>query len=150
MIWLITFLQKRPSDSTIRTWRIWFWLLYILAMYYNLIYLNKSLETIFFWIDISESRIQLIKYIFTFLWIIPLIMWITNICLLKSKYMRIIQIIFWIILFYISWKIVGSQTMDIDTLVLLMWFLPLFAWISWKCITTKCLKYKEKITKVRV
>jgi hypothetical protein len=35
-------------------------------------------------------------------------------------------------------------------LIWLMWVLPLIAWITGKCITSKCLKYKEKITKIRV
>ena len=66
--------------------------------------------------------------------------------------MRIIQIIFWIVLFYISWMIVPSPeaVLDVDFLIWLMWILPLLAWITWKCITSNCLKYKEKITKIRV
>jgi hypothetical protein len=31
-----------------------------------------------------------------------------------------------------------------------MGLLPLFAGITGKCITSKCLKYREKITKIRV
>lgn len=152
MIWLINFIQKRPTDKTIRVWRIIFWLIFSLAIYYNLIYLGKDIssEYLFWLIIIDEQTKIIIKYVIAFLWLIPVFMWATNICFLKSKYMRIIQIIFWILLFYISASISSSPNLDIDFLVWLMWILPLVAWITWKCITSNCLKYKEKITKIRV
>lgn len=154
MMWLINFIQKRPSDKTILWGRIIFWLIYILAMYYNLIYIGKDIDSEYlFWaLVLQEENKIIVKYIITFIWIVPVFMWITNICLLKSKYMRIIQIIFWIVLFYISWMIVPSPeaVLDVDFLIWLMWILPLLAWITWKCITSNCLKYKEKITKIRV
>jgi hypothetical protein len=31
-----------------------------------------------------------------------------------------------------------------------MALLPLFAWITGKCITSKCMKFGEKVTKIRV
>lgn len=154
MMWLINFIQKRPSDKTILFWRVIFWLIYILAMYYSLIYNGKDIDSEYlFWaLTLQEENKIIVKYIITFIWIVPVFMWITNICLLKSKYMRIIQIIFWIVLFYISWMIIPSPeaVLDVDFLIWLMWILPLIAWITWKCITSSCLKYKEKITKIRV
>jgi len=150
MMWLINFLRKRPSDKTILISRIVFWLLLSWSLYYNLIYLGKWLDSNFFWIDVSESTLTIIKYIFIFLWIVPILLWVTNLCLFKSKYIRIIQIIFGIVLFYISHKIQESPTLDIDVLIWLMWLFPLIAWISWKCITSKCLKYWQKIEKIRV
>lgn len=154
MMWLINFIQKRPSDKTILWGRIIFWLIYILAMYYNLIYIGKDIDSEYlFWaLVLQEENKIIVKYIITFIWIVPVFMWITNICLLKAKYMRIIQIIFWIVLFYISWMIIPSPeaVLDVDFLIWLMWILPLVAWITWKCITSSCLKYKEKITKIRV
>ncbi len=150
MLWLLNIIKKRPTDKTILLSRIIFWLIYLSAIGYNLIYLNKSIETNYFWIEVSEEKLIYIKYGFLAIWVIPLIMWLTNICLLKSKYIRIVQIIFAFVLFYISWKIVEWPTLDVDVLIWLMWLFPLFAWITWKCITTKCMKYGEKITKVRV
>ena len=66
--------------------------------------------------------------------------------------MKIVQIVFWIILFYISSKIIpwDQNKLDVDALVWFMWILPLLAWITGKCITTKCLKFWETITKIRV
>lgn len=150
MMWLIELLKKRPSDNTIRISRILFGLIYSWALYYNLIMQNDAIETNFFWQELSENWIIYMKYIIIALWLIPIIMWLTNICLLKSLYMRIVQIIFWIILFYISWKIVEWPILDVDTLIWFMWLLPLLAWITWKCITTKCLRFWQKVTKVRV
>ena len=84
------------------------------------------------------------------LWIIPIFMWLTNICLLKSKYIRIMQILFWITLFFISFIIKDIPVLWIDTLFWIMGVIPLLWWISWKLITKTCLRYWEKVTKIRV
>lgn len=150
MMWLINFIKKRPSDMTIRLSRILFWLILSWGLYYNLIFLWKELDANFFRVDVSASTVLTMKYIFIALWIVPLIMWLTNLCLLKSLHIRIVQMVFWIVLFYVSHKIKESPNLDIDVLIWFMWLLPLFAWITWKCITTKCLKYGQKIQKIRV
>jgi hypothetical protein len=102
--------------------------------------------------NVSENTLNTIKYVLVWLWIIPIIMWIVKICFLKKKYMRIIQIIFAIFLFYISSKIIpgNANKLDVDSLIAFMWIFPLIAGITWKCITSKCLKFGEKITKIRV
>jgi hypothetical protein len=146
MFEFLKFLTKRPSDKIILIWRIIFWILLIGVFYYNLIILGK-------WVDfpfIGKENILYVKYSITALWIIPMLLWITNLCLFKSKYVRIIQIIFWVILLYISSIIQESPSLDFDTLIFLMGLLPLLAGITGKCITSKCLKYWQKITKVRV
>jgi hypothetical protein len=152
MMWFIKLLQKRPSDNTIKIGRIIFGLVLSWSLYYNLVYqaTPNTLETNFFWIDLSVNTLQILTYVFIAIGLIPIIMGFTNLCLLKKKYMRFVQAFFWIMLFYISSKIVNTPNLDVDVLIFLMWFLPLIAWITWKCITTKCLKYKEKITKIRV
>jgi len=152
MMWFIKFLQKRPSDKTILIGRMLFWMILIASLYYNLIIQWDKLETNFFWMEIPENYIIYIKYFFIALWIIPIIMWLFNLCILKKKWMKIIQIIFWITLFYISSKIISpdANKLDVDALVWFMWVLPLIAWITGKCITTKCLKFWETITKIRV
>ena len=153
-MWFIKLLQKRPSDLTIRVWRIIFGLILIWSLYYSLIYSSTpdTIDNNFFWVDLDKKTVEYIKYIFVWIWIVPIIMWAFNICLFKKKYVRIIQIIFGIILFYIAHKIKISDpdTLWVDTLIWFMGLLPLLAWITWKCITTKCMKYKEKITKIRV
>ncbi len=68
----------------------------------------------------------------------------------KSKIVRIIQIIFSVLLFIAASVIIEGPDLDINTLVFIFAFLPMFAWITWKCITSKCLKYWEKVTKIRV
>ena len=150
MIGIVKILQKRPSDTTIRISRIIFWLIILLAWYYNLIYQGDQIQTSLFWQETSNNTRLYIKYIIIAMWIIPLFMWISNCCLLKKKYIRIIQIIFSIILFYISSIITESASLDFDSLLAFMWIFPLIWWITWKCITTKCLKYKEVIKKIRV
>lgn len=155
MIWFVKFLQKRPSDMTIRVWRVLFGLILVCSLYYNLIYNIWSLDTLdnnYFWIDVEAHIVEYIKYFFIWVWIVPIIMWVTNICLLKKKYIKIIQIIFGFLLFYISANIIpfDEDALDVDVLIWFMWILPIVAWITGKCITKSCLKYKEKITKIRV
>jgi len=150
MIWLIKFLQKRPSDLTIRILRIIIGLILVLWWYYNLIYQPTDLETTYFWMDVSEWFNVYIEYIIVAMWFIPLIVWITNKCFLKKKYAKIMQIVIGFLLMYFSSKIEESPNLDYDSLLWIIWFLLILIWITWKWITTKCLKYKEKITKIRV
>jgi len=151
---ILQILQKRPSDNTIYFGRIIFWIVLIASLYYNLIYQGDNLENNYLWIfdNVSQNSINIIKYVLVGIGIIPIIMWFLRICFLKKKYMRIIQIIFWIFLFYVSSKIspLDPNKIDVDTLIFLLAFLPLIAGITWKCIASKCLKYWEKITKIRV
>ncbi len=150
MLNFLKILTKRPSDKFIKISKIIFWLTLILSLYYNLIYLNKEIDSSFFWYTIDNNYIICIKYFIVSLWLVPLIMWAFNICMLKSKYIRILQIIFAILLFYTSTKFKDSPDLDIDVLLVIIAFFPLLAWITGKCITSKCLRYKEKITKIRV
>jgi len=154
-MWFIKLLQKRPSDLTIRLGRIIFGLLLIGSLYYNLFYNKDALDTIdnnFFWVDLDSNIVTYITYFFLAVWLVPLIMWITNICLLKRKYVKIIQIIFAILLFYIANQIIpfDEDALDVDVLIWFMAIFPLLAWITGKCITTGCMKHMEKITKIRV
>ncbi len=150
MMQLLQFLQKRPSDKAITSFRIIFGLLIVLAGYYNLIYQWDQLESTLFGIEISNNLALSIKYAIIALGLWPIILWISNACLLKKKYMRMLQIFFAILLFYSSSIIQGSADLEIDTLIFFLWFFPLIAWITWKCIPSKCMRYWEKIKKIRV
>lgn len=161
MMWIAKVFMSRPTDKTIATWRIIFGLLLSITLYYNLIYLGKWIDNLFldfsifgytisYWWLMNDSELVIVKYWFIALWLVPMLMGLTNICVLRKKYMRIIQIIFAFVLFYIAAIIEESPTLDIDTLIWFMWVLPLIAWITGKCITAKCLKFWEKITKIRV
>ena len=171
MFKLIEFFKKRPSDKTILISRIIFWLLIIVLLWvffndYNL-NLPQSLKG-------NETYI---KYALFILWLVPIIMWSTNICIAKRKYVRIIQLVFWIALIIVWNNIVmiqpqqtkqaqtSSWVTNFDSItknpskqaplnvgfwIALLSILPLTAWITWKCITSTCLKYWETITKIRV
>lgn len=150
MMWFVKFMQKRPSDNTIRISRVLFGLTLIWSLYYNLIYQGQTIESTYFWMEVNESYLEYIKYFFIALWVFPLFMWITNMCVLQKKYIRYSQIAFWILLFYISSKIVEWPALDVDSLIAVMWIIPLLVWITWKWITSSCMRYGEKITKIRV
>ena len=103
----------------------------------------------------------------------------TGICLLKRKYVRMIQSAFGILLFIIGNWLVDTKTPIVQTPVTttqsgsldynaiaetetpskpvnvgfwlaLLGVLPLLAGITGKCITSKCIKYGEVIKKIRV
>lgn len=149
---LLNFIQKRPSDITIRIIRVLLWLIIVSSLYYNF-FVQENPNTIqneLFWISISENTQMIIMYIMVAIWLIPLIMWAMDLCFLKSKYVRIWEIIFAVILFYFSHIIIETPNMDIDVLLFFLAFIPLFWWITWKFITTKCRNYWYKQTKIRV
>jgi len=150
MIWLVKLLQKRPTDISIRLFRIVFWSIISISVYYSLIYTWWNLEDDIFWLPLNEESKLYLKYFYVSLWIFPIIIWLTNLCLLKTKYMRIFQIIYAWLIFIASENIASTDSLWVDTLLIFMWFIPLIAWVTWKCITSKCLKYKEVITKIRV
>ena len=150
MMWFINFIRKRPSDTTIRIGRIIFWLLLASTAYYNLIYQGDAMESSFWWIDISNQTALILKYALIAMALVPVLVSIINHCIAKAKYIRIAQIIFWIVLFIFAWLIKDTPDLDFDVLVVFLWFLPLFAGITWKCIPKPCLRYGEKITKIRV
>ncbi len=152
MLGFIKTLQKRPSDRTILISRTIFWLLYIAVMYYNFFLQENpnAIQSVIFWFELSEMAITYITYGIIAIWIVPIIMGLTNLCIAKKKIMRIVQVVFAIVLFFIAWIIEDVPNLDVDVFVTLMWLLPLFAWITGKCITSKCLKYWQKVTKIRV
>lgn len=161
MMWIISFLQKRPSDMTIRVGRIAFGLIFMGIIYYNLIVLNKSVDVTFFdfsffgyvlsnWVTLGESGTEIFKYALMILGLPPVIMGIVNKCFLKKTQIRIVQVVFAIILFYIASIYQDSPTLDADVIIGLMGVLPLLAGITGKCVTKGCLNYGEKITKIRV
>ena len=165
MFQIVEFLKKRPKDKTIRIARVIYWLI-LLA----LIWLNFN--EISFSAAFNQYSIYL-KYVLIFFSIVPIIMWITDVCFAKRKYVRIIQIIFWLLLIF-SWNIIISKEpassisqqdtvnlsqiqstwnaawIDVWFWIALLWLLPLLAWITWKCISQKCFKHWEVITKIRV
>ena len=150
MMKLISLIMKRPKDSTIMYGMIFLGTIVPLGLYFNLIVQADALETTFFWQELSTSAILVIKYVFIVLSLIPLYLWLTRQCLMKKKHMRIFQVAFWILLFYMSSKVVEWPKLDVDVLLFLLAFPPILAGITGKCIFSTCLKHKEKIQKIRV
>ncbi len=150
MLKFIQFVQKRPSDMTIRVTGIVFGLIILWAGYYNLIYQGDSIESTIFGNEVTDQMELYIKYSILGLGIFPLVKNIINKCLLQKKYIKYLQLFYAIALFYASSVIADSANLDFDTLLVFMGLLPLFSGITGKFITTKCLKYGEKITKIRV
>ncbi len=171
MFQFIEFLKKRPSDNVIRIWRIIFWLiiLILLWVYFNDYKINLPTS--------AENYELYFKYWIFIFGIMPILAWIFNFCCAKMKYVRILQIVVWILLIII-WNIIEVKTVqkiepiqtnswstsfeeltknaqtkkpiDVGFWIALLWIFPILVWISWKWITSKCLKYGETITKIRV
>lgn len=157
MFEFIKFLQKRPSDKTIITIRILFGLILVSVLYYNFFLdwanNNEIEKTMLFWYVDTTSFSDVIKYAIVSLWLFPILYGIANIFniwIAKKKYIKIGQIILAVLLWYSAALVVNTESLDINELLVLMWFLPFFAWITWKMITSKSLKYGEKINKIRV
>gem|GEM_PF-1387482 len=145
-------LQKRPSDVTIRMIRIAFGVLYSGLLYYNLIYLGKNIENEYFFgtLILDEQGMYVAKWTMITLGIFPLFLGITQMCLLRTKYMRICQLVLSFLVFYVAGSIEATPDLDFGVLIGLLGVVPLFSGITGKMIPSKCLKYKEKITKIRV
>lgn len=150
MLKIIQFVQKRPSDNTVRITWIIFGLIIILAGYYNLIYQGDALNETIFGYEVSEKAAVFIKYRIIALGAFPLVKWIVNKCFLPKKYIKYLQLLLALLLFTASSTIKETSQLDFDTLLVFMWLLPLFSWITGKFITSTCLKYWEKVTKIRV
>ena len=157
MFEFIKFLQKRPSDKTIITIRLLFGLILVSVLYYNFFLdwanNNEIEKTMLFWYVDTTGFSDVIKYAIISLWLFPILYGIANILniwIAKKKYIKIGQIILAILLWYSAALVVNTESLDINELLVLMWFLPFFAWITWKMITSKSLKYGEKINKIRV
>ncbi|MCP4523157.1 MAG: hypothetical protein GY828_02970 [Candidatus Gracilibacteria bacterium] len=150
MLKLIQFIQKRPSDKKIKIIGFLFGLVLILGGYYNLIYQNDLLNESIFGYAVSEQNSLYIKYGIIALGIVPLGRSFVKKCFLPKKYMKYLQLFFAILLFYVSSIIKETQDLDFDTLIVFMALVPLFSGITGKLIPTYCLKYGEKVTKIRV
>lgn len=168
MFKLIEFFRKRPSDKTIMYWRIIYWMIILLLLwvYFNEYTINLP--------DSLKANELYVKYALFIFWVIPVWMWITWICFAKRKIVKILQIIFWIVLILV-WNNINMKSSEISSdinktstnfeeitktsqkapinvgfWIALLSILPLLAGITGKCITEKCIKYWEKITKIRV
>lgn len=174
MLKFIEFLKKRPKDSTIRIWRIIVWLLILFLIWIH--FQDLRVELLSAWT--SAETVLYIKYSLFILWILPILFWVINPCIAKRKYIKIAQIIFWLILIIlwnnitaekpivvedkviansgsidvaeITSKVNESKPINVWFFIALIWFLQIIAWVSGKCITSKCIKHWETITKIRV
>lgn len=174
MFKLVAFLQKRPKDRTILMGRIIFGL--VIAL---LLGLNFQEITILHLPDFMQPY-EFYKKCGLFIFaLVPIFMGATGICLLKRKYLRIVQICFGLVLIIIgNWfiemkvsntivptnnsqsgsldygaiteTIPTSKPVNVGFWIALLGILPLLAGITGKCITSKCLKYGEVIKKIRV
>lgn len=158
MFEFIKFLQKRPSDNTIVAIRIIFWLILIIVLYYNFFgqtppARDEIENKILFW-NVDTNWIKdYFKYAIIALWFFPLLFWILGIFKIPvahKKYIKIWQIALWILLWYSASIVVNQPHLDINELLIFAWFLPFFAWLTWKMIASYGLKYWEKIKKIRV
>ncbi|RKW22387.1 hypothetical protein D8B46_05490 [Candidatus Gracilibacteria bacterium] len=158
MFEFIKFLQKRPKDSTIIIIRLIFGLLLISVLYYNFFLQgeesNQIEKTILFGAVPDTTPISdYIKYGIVGLGVFPLafgIFGIFKMPLAKKKYIRIAQLIFAVLLWYSAGIVVNTESLDINEFLVFAGFLPFFAGLTGKLITSNGLKYGEKITKIRV
>ena len=150
MMKLLSLLMKRPKDKTIYMILIIFWIILIASSYYNLIFQWDAVDNKYLFFTVPAEFLIFIKYFIVALWAIPLYIGLTKQCLLKKKHMRIFQAFFGVLLWYVAANIVETWRLDLDEGLFLLAFGPIFAWATWKLIASSCLRYKEKIQKIRV
>lgn len=163
-------LQKRPSDRTIRTLKVIFGACFI-ALFaaapqdYTLPYQY-----------LYEQHALITKYVIAGFGILPILSGLSGLCVFKRKTMKRVQLGAGILLFVLGIMISpvknenvtqaplsGSASFSelsksntaptrvpVGGLLIILAFLPLFGGITGKCVTEKCLKYKETIKKIRV
>lgn len=150
MMKIVSLLMKRPSNTQIRVSKALFWVgiisIGIIAFYIHNLTLNDSVLGISIW----ESEKMIIQYSIILLWLPILILGSLDISFLSRGRTRILQIIFWIILFIVWGMFQNTPTLTIDVLYPLLGIMAIISGISGKMITTKWLKYWQKITKIRV
>ena len=147
ILWL---LMKRPSNIQIRSIKALFWITLVLTgiVAFNLNWL--LLEESIFGIALAENERLVMQYLIIALWIPLIILWGLDISLLSRGRTRILQIVFWVLLIIVGGIFQNTPTLSIDILYPLFGLLAIIAGISGKIITTKGLKYGQKITKIRV
>ncbi|MDD2486800.1 MAG: hypothetical protein PHS92_00310 [Candidatus Gracilibacteria bacterium] len=174
MFKLIEFFKKRPSDKTIRYGRIVFGLMIIGLLALSIKFPNDYALNI---PNSLKSNEIYVRYALMILGFLPILVGITNSCVARRKYMKLIQIILGIALIFVGNNITLIRTqqapqiktasgsanfenltknqqqktpVDIGFWIALLGILPIAAGITGKFTTSKCLKYGEVITKIRV
>lgn len=118
MLKLVQLLMKKPQKKTIRMVKITFWGIFLIAVAYNFLYLNKELNTF----SVAGYTVPSDVLIYTGLvtGIIGLLLGAFDVYLLKSKYTRIIQILLGVDFFIFASLIPSSPRLDIDIILILL------------------------------
>ena len=150
MMKLAQLMMKRPSNAQIRSIKAWtglaLILIWVVAFYVNNLELNDTI----FGIGLDDTSKIIAQYLIILLWIPLLVLWGLDISVLSRGRTRILQIVFWIFLMIVWGMFQNTPTLTVDFFYPLIWFFIIIAGISGKLITTKGLKYGQKVTKIRV
>jgi len=149
---IVKLFQKRPSDKAIKLTRIWIWLFYILLLSLTFYVFDINIENSYFGQILTELQVKITKIVLVSMWILPILVWLFDITILKSKFCRIIHIIIAIGLFILPGIVqvpLDGKIIPTDFMFIIALF-ALFSWITWKFITKKWLRFGQKVTKIRV
>lgn len=150
MMKLLGLIMKRPSDSQIRIAKIVLGIMLILTGIAAFNLQNLSLEESILGIALDANTKVYVSYFIIGLWAIPLVLWGLDINVLSRGRTRILQVLFWVLLFIISGAFVETPTLSVDIFYFLLGLVVFFAGITGKAITKKWLKTGQTITKIRV
>jgi len=143
-------LMKRPTDLQIRYAKIILGIvliaLWIIAFWVQ----NLSLESSFFGINLDPMTKKILAYIIVALWVFPLVMGGLDINILSRGRTRILQVIFWVLLMFVSGLFLDTASLTVDIFYFILGLIVAIAGITGKAITKKWLKTGQKITKIRV
>ena len=150
MMKLVQLIMKRPSNTQIRGIKagtgLALILIWVVAFYVNNLELNETI----FGLGLDENNKFIAEHLIIALWFPLLILWGLDISLLSRGRTRILQIVFWVFLMIVWGMFQNYPTLTVDVFYPIIWFFAIIAGISGKLITTKGLKYWQKVTKIRV
>lgn len=150
MMNFLQLLMKRPTDLQIRYAKIILGIALIALGIIAFWVQNLTLEDSFFGITFDPMTKKILAYIIVALWVFPLIMGGLDINVLSRGRTRILQIIFWILLMFISGLFIDTASLTVDIFYFLIGLIIAIAGITGKAITKKWIKHGQKITKIRV
>lgn len=150
MMKLLGLVMKRPSDKQVRYAKLALWAILILTGILAFNVQNLLIENTIFGITLTTEAKVYISYAIMALGIFPLVLGGLDINILSRGRTRILQIVFGILLMFISGIFVDTATLSADIIYFLLGLIVFIAGISGKAITKKGLKHGQKITKIRV
>jgi len=129
--------MKRPSDSQIRNWKIGLGIVLVITGIIAFQVQNLEVESTLFGIELDQMQQMIVQYSIIGIGILPIILGGLNLHFLKSGKTKILQIVFGIILIYVSTLFKETASLGVDIVYFLIGLGIIIVGITGKFITKK-------------